>query len=236
MRNNRILLAGGIALLLALYSKKSSAARVVYAENPVPGDDWFVEDDSGYLPTDDGFDFGGIFDVQTDRNVADQRVRAFLYMIGSAETSPELMANGRAFHTYYGFSTFENLSDHPSVTKEKSGVPLSNAVCAAAGFGPGCVSTAAGAFQINGPTWQTVRQARPLWGAYLSDFSPASQTEAARRVLILAGALGDVERGDFSAALNKASTRWASLPGSTAKQGTRNYAWVQSVYEGNLYA
>lgn len=89
-------------------------------------------------------------------------------------------------------------------------------------------STAAGAYQIIGPTW------RGLLKQYaFPDFSPDSQDEAA--VALIAGrkALDDVKAGRFEEAVKKCSLEWASLPGSTAGQRTEDMESVKQVYIQN---
>jgi len=89
-------------------------------------------------------------------------------------------------------------------------------------------STAAGAYQIIGPTW------RGLVKQYgFEDFSPDSQDEAA--VALIAGrkALEDVKAGRFEEAIAKCSLEWASLPGSTAGQRTEDMESVKEVYTEN---
>lgn len=86
-------------------------------------------------------------------------------------------------------------------------------------------STAAGAYQIIGPTW------RALVKQYgFEDFSPDCQDEAA--VALIAGrkALQDVKEGRFDEAVAKCSLEWASLPGSQAGQRTEDMADVKKVY------
>lgn len=158
-------------------------------------------------------------------------VAAFTYMIQCAETSPEAVASGDAYRTFYGGSLFSDLSDHPVLTGEKVGVPLSPDKCARAGFGPGCVSTAAGAGQINLPTWMQFREAGP-WGPRLEDFEPESQDEAIRRILEFEGAIPLIEAGQIDDAIARVAHRWASLPGSKAGQGGRRrdqlFAWFNA--------
>lgn len=158
---------------------------------------------------------------------------AFLWMIGAAETSPAAMRNGTAFNLFYGWTTFQDLSDHPVLTGEKRGVPLPDEWCRKAGFSPGCVSTAAGFAQINVPTWRQVREAG-VWGPRLPDFGPESQWEAARRVLILCGALDYVRRGEFDLALHYASRRWASLKGSQSGQPQKSRDTLFGYYQNML--
>ena len=145
--------------------------------------------------------------------------RAFLYMIRSAEHRwPDDVDSGLAYQTFYGGSRFQNLSDHPVITREKQGVPLPANFCRAAGFASGvCVSTAAGAYQFTKPTWAALKSKLRL-----PDFSPASQDAAALELLREIGALRYVDAGQFQAAIQVASKRWASLPGSTAQQGGKS--------------
>lgn len=158
---------------------------------------------------------------------------AFLFMIQAAETTLAQARSGDAYHIFYGNTRFENFSDHPALTGERQGVRLSDAMCRAAGQQPGCVSTAAGAYQINLPTWRTVREAG-AWGPYLGDFSPASQDEGARRLLVLTGALDALLGDDVETAIALAASRWASLPGSTAQQSPKSLERVIAFYNEGL--
>lgn len=156
---------------------------------------------------------------------AEARAKAFLYMIRVLETG-----SGDLYNVFYGGSRFFDMSNHPVITGEKKGVPLSAATCRAAGFPSGvCVSTAAGAYQITKPTWLQ-------FGANLPDFSPESQDEAALRLLRHTGALDAIAANDFDTALRLASKRWASLPFSTAQQNPKSYAYALSQYRDYLEA
>ena len=97
---------------------------------------------------------------------------------------------------------------------------MAASVCINAGLAPGCVSTAAGAYQIIKSTWQGVRDGLP-------DFSPASQDAAAIRLLAQTGALKLILAGDIDGAVEKANNIWASLPNATFGQATKRYAYVQ---------
>lgn len=230
-RNQTVIVAALVAAAL-LWSRRANAAPVDWT-NPVPDDGWNSDDYSDptdYGGTGDPYNPGVDFVTVNETADSDSRVRAFLWMIGAAETSPPAMASGAAFRTFYGGSLFSDMSDHPVITGEKSGVRLPDEWCRAAGFSPGCVTTAAGALQFTKSTWNLVREGRPMWGPRLPDFSEASQMEAGRRLLMLDGALPYVQRGEFDAALRKASRRWASLPGSTAGQGGRSMAWLSNIY------
>lgn len=155
----------------------------------------------------------------------DQQLQSFLYMIRASEHAfPRDVVSGRAYSTFYGGAQFSDFSDHPVLTGELRGVPLPAQWCINAGYPDGkCVSTAAGAYQINVPTW---REVRSYGGPTLPDFSPESQDEAARRILLKIGALAALTNNRVTEAIRIASKRWASLPGSTAGQGGRSMAFV----------
>ncbi len=225
-RDQKIVMAVGVAALAWLLWPRNAAASTLDPYGKVtylpPRDEWW--------PATPDFEWQG-YDIMSIPEP--DYLRAFLTMIKRAEHTASTIANGLEYQTFYGGSLFANLSDHPAITGEKTGVRLSDAMCRAAGFNPGCVSTAAGAYQIIKPTWERVRQAK-WWGPYLPDFSPASQDEAARRLLIERGALSHVHAGEFDTALVLAAPEWASLPGSTAKQGPKSYATVYGYYSQAL--
>ena len=151
----------------------------------------------------------------------------FLRMIQRAEHYPVDYASGMHYRTFYKGAKFSDLSDHPVLTGELQPIKLTRAQCIAAGIASGnCTSTAAGAYQINRPTWLRIRGK----GAYLADFSPASQDEAARRLVGELGVPAMLEAGDFTGAVRAASRLWASLPGSTAGQGGKTFAQVSDYF------
>lgn len=242
-RYDSALIAAAFVVTSLFYARAAKADPLpdYYDPNPIPGDDWNEEwnSDPAVDTALDPVDFGVIDMPANDGATESARVSAFLWMIGESETSPAAMADGSAFTTFYGFKRFSNLSDHPVLTGEMIGTPLPDDWCRRAGFGVGCVTTAAGAYQINVPTWGRpgrpgVRDASPLWGDRLPDFSPQSQMEAARRVLIMDGILPYVKRGDFAQAVRRAGARWASLPASTAGQGGHNVDWLAARYDNAL--
>jgi lysozyme len=176
-------------------------------------------DSEALMNADNNQNFGGYFTPGTSR----QNVSAFLHMIQSSEhVYPRDVENGAAYNTFYGGSTFNNFADHPVNTGEKVGVKLSAAQCKASGLKPGCVSTAAGAYQFIKPTWDRIREISPR----LPDFSPDNQDIAAIRLLNQIGALALIEAGDIGGAVAKSSKTWASLPGSLAQQNPRQMAFI----------
>jgi len=165
--------------------------------------------------------------AMTDPN---KNLSAFLFMIRSTEhVYPRDVLNDAAYSIFYGGSRFSNFADHPVLTGEKRGVPLPDAMCRASGLKPGCVSTAAGAYQIIKPTWVRIKSRLGLM-----DFSPASQDLAAVELLSEAGALDLIEAGDIEGAIKKSSRIWASLPGSTAQQHPRAMDYALNRFDEGL--
>lgn len=160
----------------------------------------------------------------TDMTTAQQNIRAFLAMIQRAEGTA---ASADPYRVCYGYThTIANLANHPKITGEWAGVKLSDKMCADAHFGPGCISTAAGAYQLIKPTWLSVAGALGL-----GDFGPASQDAAAVELIRRRGALQDVQAGRVAEAVSKCKNEWASFPKNYAKQGQRRLddlvAWYQ---------
>ncbi len=206
-----IAVGAGAATLLLLASASNSRANV----DAAPGD---------FLPS---FDWSTIRDrlenimnqaTETPADVpvdtATANITAFLSMLRQSE------GTGSAQDPYavcYGYKhIITDFSDHPAVTGEWKGEPLSDAMCANAGFGPGCISSAAGAYQITKGTWNGLKSSLGL-----VDFSSDSQDAAAIELIRQRAALEDVKAGNIASAIDKCRNEWASLPGNYAKQGQR---------------
>ncbi|WP_249938028.1 glycoside hydrolase family 104 protein [Variovorax sp. 3P27G3] len=158
-------------------------------------------------------------------NSPEANVRAFLVVLQQCEGTA---AQGDPYRVCFGYShTVQNMGDHPAVTGEWGGQRLSDQQCAGAGQGPGCVSTAAGAYQMIRPTW--LAKKRQLG---LPDFSPASQDAAAVQLLRDCGAYTRLAAGDLAGAVSAARRTWASLPGANyAGQGMRSMSDVTAWYQ-----
>lgn len=180
------------------------------------------------------------------------RSSAFVGPMPDAERAPEVrdaLANRKAFlsairwaegtsgangyralygHTPAAPRLAGSLAAHPVQSGEWRGAPLTDAQCRGAGLGPGCITTAAGAYQMTLPTWTRMKQALGL-----PDFGPASQDQAALRLIADLGALQDIDAGRFDAAVSKLARTWASLPGAGyAGQPEKSIAALRQVYAG----
>jgi len=129
--------------------------------------------------------------------------KAFLDFLSKAE--------GADYNTIVGGGTFDDFSQHPNI------VGLRTAE------GP---STAAGRYQIVGTTYRDVA---PKLG--ITDFSPESQDKIAIELIRKAGALEDVQKGDYQSAISKLGNVWASLPSSPYSQPKKSQDWVNQTLE-----
>ena len=133
----------------------------------------------------------------------DAKTQKFLDFIGNAE--------GADYNTIVGGGKFNSYAQHPNV------VGLRTAE------GP---STAAGKYQILNSTYKDVA---PKIG--VNDFSPESQDRIALELIKRAGALEDVQSGNYQNAIKKLGGTWASLPSSQYSQPKRSQAWVEKALD-----
>lgn len=163
-----------------------------------------------------GGDLGGAFgDLDNLMDTPNSGNRAaFLAMIGQSEVGQALInETDGGYNVLVGSTasnpmTFDDYSTHPDI--------LNRAMD----------STAAGLYQINYPTFQTVSRQTGL-----TDFSPSTQDAMAIQLITNKGALSDVDAGDFASAVSKCSAVWASLPGNTYGQPTNALAKLQTWFE-----
>jgi muramidase (phage lysozyme) len=221
------LLFAGLAAWLLLRPREAQALQVDAASNDVS-----VVPDAAVtnLETNPIYNFVQIpLEVQA-MTEPQANLSAFLFMIRSTEhVYPRDVLNDAAYSIFYGGSKFSNFADHPVLTGEKKGVPLPDHFCKAAGLKPGCVSTAAGAYQLIKGTWTRLRDRLNL-----PDFSPLSQDRAAVGLLEEIGAVDLIYAGDIEGAIKKASRIWASLPGSTAQQNPKALAYAMNRFDEGL--
>ena len=160
---------------------------------------------------------GGLYMMRTAANTSTQEaltrpnVKAFLALIRKLESAGQ-------YDVIYGGSKFSDFSAHPNIR-----IPFHNP--RRSGEGVNDYSTAAGAYQINYPTWLTIQAV-----AFLPDFTPASQDIAAVWLLQSRGVLNDIINGNFTVALRKASPTWASLPFSDAGQNPAAFQTALNIY------
>lgn len=150
-----------------------------------------------------------IFD-ETDDMTAQANLRAFLAAIRLGEGTSG--SNGYAL--LCGGGTFSDYSMHPAIAGW-GGWKMPLAMAQAAGYPNGAVSTAAGAYQINRPTYKGAAAALGV-----SDFSPDTQDRIAIYLIRQKGALADVLAGRVEVAAGKVRKVWASLPNAGYGQRT----------------
>lgn len=207
-----LLLAAGLA---AASTRREAVAGGSPDELPPLGPlDWptFSTAWEQVLPETDPIEAAEGLPMDQDRNVS-----AFLSMIATAEGTDR---RPNAYAVCFGYRfTITDFRDHPATLGVWKGERLSDAQCRGAGFGPGCVSTAAGRYQMIRPTWEALKRRLRL-----SDFGPASQDAAAVQLLKDCGAYDSVRTGQFTAAVSAARKTWASLPGAGYAQPERSFA------------
>lgn len=143
---------------------------------------------------------------------------AFLAAIGQSEVGAALIGEtDSGYNVLVGSTpgnpmTFSDYSTHPDILNQKWD------------------STAAGLYQINFPTFQTLTRQTGL-----SDFSPATQDAFAIQLITNKGALADVDAGNITSAMSKLTGVWRSLPGATGGVSGQNnnsqeqwIAWYQA--------
>jgi hypothetical protein len=189
--NNRGIIGAGVLLALLFWAGRARASNAGVSAPEELADDPFVPID--LFPTDGelwgpgiSFDFDEVpaldFDeaaplpgvwmgtMQPDQPQLDilpvkfsPAVLAMLTAIRFAEHNDNDVKQGRDYFTFYSGLRFEGTRDHPAITGERQPVRLPERYCRAAGFKGACYSTAAGAYQINVPTWRDFRKAGQ-WG------------------------------------------------------------------------
>lgn len=202
--------AGAALLVLA-----AGAAGLLYMASQNNGN----SDVSGFTTSDVlGQTEGTILDITNfsgptgDPNTNRQ---AFLDMIAQSELGAGLLAvTDNGYNVIVGATagnplTFDDYSTHPDI------------------INPRWNSSAAGRYQINFPTFQTLSRQTGL-----TDFSPATQDAMALQLAANKGAIADIDAGNISAAIAKCKGVWASFPGSPYGQHTNPMdsmvAWFQS--------
>jgi lysozyme len=144
---------------------------------------------------------------------------AFLMMISHSEGTDRAPDPYRCCYAYR--HTIVNLSDHPAITGEWAGESLS-------ALGPRyahSISTAAGRYQINKPSW--LEGQRTL---HLPDFTGPSQDAWCVWCFKTKGAYELINSGNVAPAIGRLRETWASLPGGSSGQPQRSLASLVDVY------
>ncbi len=141
--------------------------------------------------------------AQLEAHLSNPNVRKFLDFISKAEGTTK-----HGYNTNFGGSYLSNLSAHPRV--KRSFTDLN---------GKKNVTTASGRYQFIANTWDS--QAKKLG---LTDFQPRSQDLGALGIIADFKALDDIVKGDFTTAIKKLGTQWASLP--TSKVAQPKHSWA----------
>jgi muramidase (phage lysozyme) len=160
--------------------------------------------------------------TSTAAALQNQNVQAFLAMIRQFES-------GGDYNILYGPPRSDPLYDPnaPTHFTDMSAFPDIRINFTNPATGNPDFSTAAGAYQINHPTYL-------VWSVLPGtpgDFSPATQDYLAVNGLKIIGALNDIIAGNFQTAVETASGTWASLPGSTAMQNPKSLQVAQNAYQ-----
>lgn len=220
----------GFLALVGLYLYSTGAigggdGQVVYADGSTDiGDLLPIADPQAALESSEGDATGDLTDMTAIPDSGADPLAAFRYMVMSCENNALDVSSGMAFQRFYGGATFYNMSDHPVLTGELKGVPLPPQTCINAGIPSGnCVATAAGAWQINVPTWQQFRNPGDA-------FDAAGQANCTDNILASLGVPNMLANGDLQGAIKAAGRRWASLPGAIGQQGQRTLDFALNAF------
>lgn len=217
--NGSQLLTVAAAGALLIASRRTS----VGVAEAAPGDFGTI-DPSGFLDEVERFwNMATEQPAAVDDDTAARNLAAFLRMLQMSEGTA---SQPDPYRVCYGYGhTVQSMGAHPAESGEWRGERLPDAMCINAGLRPGCVSTAAGAYQIIKPTWERLRKRLGL-----VDFTAASQDAAAAELIRSRGALEHVKAGRLAQALRACAPEWASLPGNYAKQGQRDAETLAAWY------
>ena len=141
---------------------------------------------------------------ELEQALSNPNVRKMLDLIAASEGVKH------GYNTIFGNERFNNLNQHPNVLK---GFTQTNGVKNG--------TTAAGRYQFLNKTWNNLQK---QYG--FNDFGANNQDLGAIALIAGRGALADVQRGDYKAAIGKLGKEWASLPSSTYAQGKRSWDFV----------
>lgn len=234
MTPGKALAVVGLTAGLFIFLSRRAFATPFYE---APLERYYGEPPPAPAPTQPGslfdfLDYTEPYEMTPTFDPAQTNLTAFLAVIRSGEGTigPDgyrtLFGGGKWWDNDFNAAGVADMGGHPG-NLGWPGIVLSDAMCAAAGFGPGCVSKAAGAYQFLPATWNEAVAALGL-----PDFSPASQDAAAIFLIQRRGALVDVQQGNFESAIKKVAREWASMPFSPYGQPVISMATAQNIYLG----
>lgn len=154
-------------------------------------------------------------------SLEEARVRAFMRMLRVGEGT----LGDKGYETLFGGQSFikdyhKDFSDHPriSITRGK------------------LTSSAAGAYQIMGYSWDDPQMVRARTKYGVSDFTPLSQDKCCVLILKIKrkGSLDMIANGDINGALDVLSYEWASLPPGRYGQPAKTRAEANKLFDGYL--
>lgn len=217
--------AGGLLVLVAIaglvYAARSYANTDPGQQSIVAGD-WQQDEYGNWVDT--GSNSGTpVVDTGPSDNTDpiygtsmsnEQKIAAFKKVIARFESNSD-------YGKLYGGGHFYDYSKHPNIR-----VPFFNPKT-----GKNDVSTAAGAYQINYPTWQDIQA-----NTGLDEFTPEMQDIAARFLLDYDGVTPHIIADDIAGAFIAASKRWASLPGSDSGQHQQSMQTALNTYNTLIQA
>src|SRR5665213_896918 len=141
--------------------------------------------------------------------------RAFLEMLSVSEGTSTSPATKNA-----GYDVIvTGIDGQPEILTDYSTHPFANGRAPKVINSAGLVSTASGRYQFLVKYWQFYKNELKL-----SDFSPESQDEWALTLIAECNATNDINSGLLASAIEKCSSRWASLPGSQYGQPQQKIA------------
>lgn len=153
-------------------------------------------------------------------NVVEDNKAAFLWALRCCEGT----SNGNGYQQIYGVNNFFSVTDSNLSTYKFKDHPRLRFPSKL--HGNPSTTSAAGAYQFEIGTWDRVQRAIKL-----PDFSPHSQDLAALYLIKGRHALDYVISGNITEAVHRLHPEWASLPGSTAGQGGKSLAAVETYYK-----
>lgn len=150
-------------------------------------------------------------------------VAAALTMLATSEGTQRAADPYRVCYAYH--HTIQDLTYHPAEDRPDGSPPEWIGERITVGKYAGQLSSAAGRYQINRPTWLRLKALLQL-----PDFTPPSQDDACIQLIKECGALSLINQGAVADAITLLHGTWASLPGSTAGQPTSSFASLIQTY------